>query len=929
LAGSAARVAFLAVLASAACLANSIIGYDYTWTGPPIGGIWQGVNWNGSAGDTGPVTGYVSYPTASVYIPGGNVVTVGNGPNNTWAGAGSLTVDSGSQVVVPPGYSFQVASTLNNAGDILVGGPGNGSTADLIAGGSVGYGSYVGATFSGGGTVTLSGGALTPGNYGSLGLLLSDQTVQGSGLIDMTALDIESPSKIDANIPGATLLMDSLAGNSVVTNNDIMQASNGGILQLGSSHWNGGPITVTQGSGGVIQALAGSTVMLGWNTSPQPNDYGSSSSITAGTLAGAGSIQARDGFILNGVANSGTIDVLVNSNNGDVSGLVLEGSINNTGTILLDTANLGLGANTTLTGSGTVQLNGMTFNANGYSISSDNTWQGTGTLVLPQNGNTGSISTFTNSGTINANVSGATLLIDGGRGSLANSGTMEATGGAVLQLGSSHWNNGPIYITQTGAGSIVAGVGSTVMLGYNTSDYGAPGSITGGTLTGPGRIEARDGFILDSVANAGDLHAIANTANGSALALTLQNLAGNSGAITVENGATMAINGTTNLTGGGTLFLNGGNVTASGATITSDNLVHGSGSFSLSASTFVNNGTIAAGTGQTLGIGGSDSTVTNNGTVQVASGGTVMLGNLTNYQAATQTLSGGTYDVGGTFVLYTYNGTPSTIVHNAATLILNGPGASVQWGYQTSCCSSLFGDALTAYFADNLANGTFEVINGATYVAAGNFSNEGIIDVGAGSAFGVGGTFTNTGTLNVDGTLTAALMAIAAGQKRSGTGTVESDVAVYGTAQPGDDPGILTVAGDYTQEPGSTLDIELGGTALGQYDQLNIDGNLSLLGGDLDVLLWNGYVPTTSASFDILNWTGSLSGPGFDSIEYPALPAGYYFQPEWSTNSLTPEVLYNGGPAAPDPATFWLVGCGLLAGGYWRGRRHGKRQGKE
>jgi hypothetical protein len=924
-------VALQAILVATACLANDIVGYDYTWTGPPIGGIWQGVNWNGSAGDTGPVTGYVSYPTASVYIPGGNVVTVGNGPINTWAGAGSLTIDSGSQVVVPPGYSFQVASTLNNAGDILVGGSGNGSTPTLMAGGSVGYGSNVGATFSGGGTVTLSGGALTPGNYGSLGLLLSDQTVQGTGLIDMTALDIESPSKIDANIYGATLLMDSLAGNSVVTNNGIMQASDGGILQLGSSHWNGGPVTVTQGSGGVIQALAGSTVMLGWNTSPQPNDYDSSvSSIAGGALTGAGSIQARNGFILNGVANSGTIDVLVNSNNGGVAGLVLEGSINNTGTILLDTANLGLGANTTLTSGGTVQLNGMTFNANGYSISSDNTWQGTGTLVLPLNGNTGSISTFTNSGTINANVSGATLLIDGG-GFLANSGTMEATGGGVLQLGSSHWNNGPVYITQTGTGSIVAGAGSTVMLGYNTSDYGAPGSITGGTLSGPGQIQTYDGFVLNGVTNAGDLHVMVNTLTPGTnpLGLTLQNLAGNSGTITVENGATMAINGTTNLTGGGTLFLNGGNVAASGATITSDNLVHGSGSFSLSASTFVNNGTIAAGNGQTLGIGGSDSTVTNNGTVQVASGGTVMLGNLTNYQAATQTLNGGTYDVGGTFVLYTYNGTPSTIVHNAATLILNGPGALVQWGYQTGCCSSLFGDALTAYFADNLANGTFELINGATYVAAGNFSNEGIIDVGAGSAFGVGGTFTNTGTLNVDGTLTAALMAIAAGQKLSGTGTVEGDVAVYGTAQPGDDPGILTVAGDYTQEPGSTLDIELGGTAPGQYDQLSIDGNLSLLGGDLDVLLWNGYVPTTSASFDILNWTGSLSGPGFDSIEYPALPTGYYFQTEWGTNSLALEVLYNGGPAAPDPATFWLVGGGLVAGGYWRRRRHGRRQGKE
>src|SRR5208283_3591611 len=118
---------------------------------------------------------------------------------------------------------------------------------------------------------------------------------------------------------------------SVVTNNGTMQASNGGILQLGSGHWSGGPIWITQGNGGVIQALDGSTVMLGYDSTDYCNS--TCSSITGGTLttAGSGQIDVRDGFTLDNVTNAGNL--YVRNDTGVTTpqvGLVIADTINNT-----------------------------------------------------------------------------------------------------------------------------------------------------------------------------------------------------------------------------------------------------------------------------------------------------------------------------------------------------------------------------------------------------------------------------------------------------------------------------------------------------------------------------------------------------------------------------------------------------------------------
>jgi len=119
--GRSVVILVLALLAVSAGWAGTV--YDYVWSGPTTGGIWQDQNWNQSLA-TGPLGGYSGIPTASVYIGQGNVVTIGGSPLNNWAAAGTLTIASGSQLVVPgqssPPY-FQIGSGLINGGDILLG----------------------------------------------------------------------------------------------------------------------------------------------------------------------------------------------------------------------------------------------------------------------------------------------------------------------------------------------------------------------------------------------------------------------------------------------------------------------------------------------------------------------------------------------------------------------------------------------------------------------------------------------------------------------------------------------------------------------------------------------------------------------------------------------------------------------------------------
>jgi hypothetical protein len=93
-----------------------------------------------------------------------------------------------------------------------------------------------------------------------------------------------------------------------------------------------------------------------------------------------------------------------------------------------------------------------------------------------------------------------------------------------------------------------------------------------------------------------------------------------------------------------------------------------------------------------------------------------------------------------------------------------------------------------------------------------------------------------------------------------------------GTLAPGDPIGTTTVNGSYfVVNADSSLAIQLGGTADGEFDKLIVTADL-LVDGSLDVSLMESFLPSAGDSFDILDFA-TISG-AFAQVNLPALGGG-------------------------------------------------------
>jgi hypothetical protein len=124
-------------------------------------------------------------------------------------------------------------------------------------------------------------------------------------------------------------------------------------------------------------------------------------------------------------------------------------------------------------------------------------------------------------------------------------------------------------------------------------------------------------------------------------------------------------------------------------------------------------------------------------------------------------------------------------------------------------------------------------------------------------------TVTGSGRLDINNNIdtTAAGLVMVNGGTVGGNGRVNGRLTnSAGIVSPGTSIGTLTVEGNYLQMAGGTLNIELGGTAAGQYDQLNVIGGLNgaILDGTLDVSLVNGFVPAVGNTFDVITAPGGV-----------------------------------------------------------------------
>jgi len=125
---------------------------------------------------------------------------------------------------------------------------------------------------------------------------------------------------------------------------------------------------------------------------------------------------------------------------------------------------------------------------------------------------------------------------------------------------------------------------------------------------------------------------------------------------------------------------------------------------------------------------------------------------------------------------------------------------------------------------------------------------------------------------SISGNLSVELLVRTTGER--GTFTNEADVS------PGNSPGTIQILGNFEQTGSGHLLMEIAGTTPGlEHDQLLVSGEATL-GGELEVVLLDGFTPSAGGLFDLFDW-GSVVGT-FEVVSLPALGAGL----QWDTTAL-------------------------------------------
>jgi len=258
-----------------------------------------------------------------------------------------------------------------------------------------------------------------------------------------------------------------------------------------------------------------------------------------------------------------------------------------------------------------------------------------------------------------------------------------------------------------------------------------------------------------------------------------------------------------------------------------------------------------------------------------------------------------TVDTTATFTMGTSAYTQNDFTLDGQTLINN---TTANWNKR---------DLTLANSANFINNGTFNA-NATTTMTSGateSFVNNGsFIKKTAGTTTTMNIPFTNNGTVEtVAGTLIfqqgmengedAVIdlgggtldpgneLILESGDSLIGSGTLAADLVNGGTVSPGDSPGVITVQGNYAQQTGGVLEIELGGTIAGTgFDQLIVTGTATL-NGTLNVTLLPAYTPQAGDTFIIID---HATGTGtFDTVNLPALPGGLELKADFSGDGVT------------------------------------------
>jgi hypothetical protein len=485
-----------------------------TWTGQAHDGLFSDANnWAGN----------ILPGTADVAIIAPGTATTVTSSTNTGVGqlaiAANVTFDLNSFTgfsLVNGTNGSGIAGTVNIANGAVLNLDGVVTNSGTINAQSTGNNTEItlgqNTTLTGGGHVVLSGSSGTNFIFGNLATFILtnlNNTISGGGTIGDNQMGFVNAGTVNADVSGTLLVVDP---NNNTTNTGVMEASNGGTLELLN-------YTVSNSSGaigGTVEAVgAGSTLLLQTTLAGR--------TITA---AGGGTIESN-GAVLNGqplhpVTVNGAIQVL----NGQSR--FLAGNIINNSSINLNAAssNTSLRANSpivTLNGTGSVNLLGAS--PNNVIEGSQQYYQ----LVNHSNTITGSGNLGANSmtlvnqaaGVINAN-STSTLTLETAGEIMLNQGLIvSANTGDLLIIRTPIQNSGTGTLRATGAGSQVlleasvinAGTLSTAsggLIATTTSSASELDGFSAGALTiaGGSTVQVTDGTKLElagTINNAGTI----------------------------------------------------------------------------------------------------------------------------------------------------------------------------------------------------------------------------------------------------------------------------------------------------------------------------------------------------------------------------------------------------------------------------------------
>ncbi|QEG36441.1 dockerin type I domain-containing protein [Bythopirellula goksoeyrii] len=148
--------------------------------------------------------------------------------------------------------------------------------------------------------------------------------------------------------------------------------------------------------------------------------------------------------------------------------------------------------------------------------------------------------------------------------------------------------------------------------------------------------------------------------------------------------------------------------------------------------------------------------------------------------------------------------------------------------------------------------------------------------VEVGSAMGEG-----TLVMGASGTLFAPMVSVGAMGELSGSGEIIGNVLNEGLVSPGASPGTMDLSGNFVQNAGGTLKMEIASTS--SFDKLIIGGTL-MAGGTLDIDLLS-FTPEAGNSFDLFDFSNSI---GAFVLDLPGLTSGLAWD---DSNLLTSGVL--------------------------------------